>query len=341
MPRDLDDWELERTPQAPERAAGSGATGRPTRTGRPRVPPSETVDLEVAEDSAVTLGDDPRAPGASQDVPARGSRLFPVALAGVAVLAFVALAGIYFAFRPTPRTPPTAGALPAPAATPLPTPLPNPGQKPAEGGGAPVELPPLGQSDEFVRLAAAGLSAHPELTRWLAQASLVPTLAAVVTNIAAGESPRPHLGFLKPRTGFEARRRGARLTTDPSSFTGYDRFAEAVATIDASVAVAAYRTLQPLFEASYRDLGQPDGSFDNALERAIGTLLATPDVPDQTPLEPHATLFRYADPRLERLNAAQKQFLRLGPRNVKAVQAKLVEIREALARSAPPATTAP
>jgi hypothetical protein len=36
--------------------------------------------------------------------------------------------------------------------------------------------------------------------------------------------------------------------------------------------------------------------------------------------------FAYADPRLESLSPVQKQFLRMGPRNVQAVQAKLREI---------------
>ena len=49
-------------------------------------------------------------------------------------------------------------------------------------------------------------------------------------------------------------------------------------------------------------------------------------------LVPHAIGFRYADPRLEALTPAQKQFLRLGPRNVQKVSGKLREVRAALAR---------
>jgi len=36
--------------------------------------------------------------------------------------------------------------------------------------------------------------------------------------------------------------------------------------------------------------------------------------------------FAFADPRIESLSAAQKQFLRMGPRNVQTVQSKLREI---------------
>jgi hypothetical protein len=36
--------------------------------------------------------------------------------------------------------------------------------------------------------------------------------------------------------------------------------------------------------------------------------------------------YAYADPRLESLSPVQRQFLRMGPRNVQAVQSKLREI---------------
>ena len=56
-------------------------------------------------------------------------------------------------------------------------------------------------------------------------------------------------------------------------------------------------------------------------------------------LVPHATSFRYRDPRYEDLTPAQKQFLRMGPRNVKIIQGKLREIAAALAALAAPAET--
>ena len=41
-------------------------------------------------------------------------------------------------------------------------------------------------------------------------------------------------------------------------------------------------------------------------------------------------VYAYADPRLEGLSPAQKQLLRMGPENVKAIQAKLREIAAVL-----------
>ena len=67
----------------------------------------------------------------------------------------------------------------------------------------------------------------------------------------------------------------------------------------------------------------------------MAALLAVPVLPEDTALEPHATILRYADPSVEALTPAQKQFLRTGPRNVRLVQAKLRELQAALG-AAPP-----
>jgi hypothetical protein len=265
------------------------------------------------------------------DGPGGGRRLlFPATLALVAVVAVGLLAALYFLFR-NPAAP--AGtprpAASAPTASPIATATP-----PA------VPLPPLDESDAFVRERAGGLSAHPEVARWLGRTALVRTLTVVVVNVAHGETPRPHLEFLAPKQRFLAARRPGRLIVpDAAGFAGYDVFADAIASVDASTAAAAFQTLSPLFEAAYVDLGHPEGGFPAALHRSIRALLAVPVLGPDVELVPHAVGFRYADPRLEGLTPAQKQFLRIGPRNVRIVQAKLREMAAALAP--PEATPAP
>ena len=257
--------------------------------------------------------------------------LFPATLAAVAVLAIGLLAVLFFVFRhPAPKASPSPAPLasaPGPLAEASPTATPGP------------PLPALDESDDFVRQLAAGLSAHPELARWLARASLVRTLTAVVVNVADGETPRPHLEFLAPKQRFRAARRPARLIVpDPVGFAGYDLFGDALASVDATAAANGYKTLAPLFEAAYMDLGHPEGGFPAALDKAIRALLAVPVLRDDVELVPHAIGFRYADPKLEALTPAQKQFLRIGPRNVRHVQGKLREVQAALAS---PAASAP
>ena len=259
-----------------------------------------------------------------------GGLLFPVTLAAVAVVAIGLLGILFLVFRhpstsPSP-TPSAAAVMARPSVEASPTPSPA------------VPLPPLDDSDAFVRQIAAGLSAHPELARWLARTALVRTLTVVVVNVAAGETPRPHLEFLAPKQRFRAARRPARLLVpDPAGFAGYDLFGDGVASVDAVGAANAYRTLAPLFEAACVELGHPEGGFPAALDKAIRALLAVPVLRDDVELVPHAIGFRYADAKLEALTPAQKQFLRLGPRNVRLVQGKLKELAAALAQAAPAA----
>ena len=249
--------------------------------------------------------------------------LFPATLAIIAVVAVGLLAVVYVVFR-NPATPKATPRPAAPAAA-LPTAAPA------------VQLPPLDESDGFVRQTASGLSAHPELARWLGRTALVRTLTAVVVNVADGETPRPHLEFLAPKQRFRAARRPAQvIVPDPAGFAGYDVFGDVIASVDAAAAAAAYRTLAPLFEAAYVDLGHPEGGFPRALDKAMKALLAVPVLTPDVELVPHAIGFRYADPKLEGLTAAQKQFLRVGPRNVRLVQGKVRELAAALA---PPAAS--
>jgi hypothetical protein len=269
----------------------------------------------------------PHPPGPEPEPGGKGGRLlFPMTLAAVAVLAVGLLGVVFLVFRhpAAPRATPTPAPLVPRAAEALPPASPR------------VPLPTLDESDGIARRLAEGLSSNPALAEWLARRGLIRTLAAVVVNVADGEAPRPHLEFLAPKQRFRAQRRPARLIVpDPAGFAGYDLFGDAIASVDAAAAASAYRTLAPLFEAAYVELGHPEGGFDAALDRAIHALLAVPVLRDDVELVPHAIGFRYADARLEALTPAQKQFLRIGPRNVRLVQGKLRELAAALAPAAP------
>jgi len=261
--------------------------------------------------------------GYGHDEP-KGGIGFPAILVALAVLV-VALLGVLFLLFRQPGRPTPTPAPPPPVAQKAPTPTPA------------TTLPKLEDSDPFVRSLAGTLSSNPELTRWLAQTGLVRRLTAVVENVANGETPRPHLEFLAPKQRFKAARRpGRSIVPDQAGFKGYDVVADVVGSVDASVAAGAYRTLAPLFDAAYAELGHPEGGFSRGVDRAIAALTAVPVLREDVELVPHAIGFRYADPKLEGLSAAQKQFLRMGPRNVRIIQQKLRELQPALGAPAAP-----
>jgi len=270
-----------------------------------------------------STGPDEPPPPYRPDPEKKAGLLFPALLALAAIAAIGLLAVLYLAFRAPKEPEPTPTPLPITAPTPTPAP-----------SATPVVLPPLDQSDDLVRQLVTALSANPELGRWLAETHLIQTVTVVTVNVATGESPKPHLGFLAPKTRFVPKRIGRALVPDPASFAGYDVMADATASLDAGATAATYRTLEPLFEIAFKDFGMPEVRFRAMLDRAIANLLAVPIPGAEVELVPHATSFRYRDPRYEDLTPAQKQFLRMGPRNVKIIQGKLRAIAAALAAPA-------
>jgi hypothetical protein len=197
----------------------------------------------------------------------------------------------------------------------------------------PTTLPPLAESDGFVRELLARLSSHPQVAAWVGADGLVQRFTAAVVNVSAGESPAVHLRHLEPKDRLRVVTRGGRSVIDPDSYARFDGDADALASLDVAAVAPAYRLLSPLLEAAYRELGHPEGGFDGRVAAAVRTLLDVPVVDGDVPVRPVVRarlLYEYADPRLESLSPAQKQLLRVGPRNVRIVQAWLREVAEAL-----------
>ncbi|TNF70997.1 MAG: DUF3014 domain-containing protein [Acidobacteria bacterium] len=187
---------------------------------------------------------------------------------------------------------------------------------------APVDLPSLADSDEWMRAVVAQLSAHPELFAWLATDDLIRRFVVVVDNVAEGVSPRTHLEFLEPEKGFGTREAMSRVYVDDSAYQRYDKVADVIASVDVRGTANLYRSVKPLLQEAYRELGYPNKDFDEALLEAIDTLLRTPVVEGQIELVPKVSSFEFADPKLEQLSDAEKHFLRLGPDNLRKIQAK-------------------
>jgi hypothetical protein len=189
-----------------------------------------------------------------------------------------------------------------------------------------ITVPPLDESDALVRQLVSQLSTHPTVAAWLTTDKLIRNFAVVIENIADHASPAGHLRPVKPTAAFAVRSDGAGISIDPSSYHRYDTAADAFAAIDARSAARLYATLKPRISEALRDLGDPRGDADAMLRRAIVELLATPVVETRIPLKQTGVMYAFEDPALESLSAAQRQLLRMGPRNVRNVQQKLREI---------------
>ena len=246
---------------------------------------------------------------------AGAARRFPRALLVVFLVALAA-AGGYFLFRPAPQPAEPAETRKQVEVSRRDVPL----------GGEPeaIEVPPLDASDALVRELVTRLSSHPGVAAWLTTAGLIRNFTVVVANIAEARTPAVHLGTLRPASRFQVVQRADGLYIDPRSYERFDRVAAAAASIDPAGASRLYATLKPRIEEAYRELGILDTSFDQTLERAIVMLLRTPVAPESPRLTPRKGVgYDFANPALERLTPAQKQFLRMGPGNVQRVQTTL------------------
>jgi len=249
--------------------------------------------------------------------PPSGRTLWPYAVG----LLVIVLGVVAYLLLSDGEPPPPTVAAPPPAAA----------EEPAvEPAAMTLELPPLGASDDWLRRVVAEVSTHPDLVRWLVSDDLVRRFTAAVDNVARGESPRPHLGFLSPARRFAVVERDGAIYPDPRSYERYNRLTEVVDSLDTVGAAELYRQLRPLLQEGYADLGYPNRDFDDVLARAIRHLLATPLSAGDSQLEPGIESYTFRDSRIESLSPAQKHLLRTGPDNAAVILDKLREIADLL-----------
>jgi hypothetical protein len=200
---------------------------------------------------------------------------------------------------------------------------------PLGAAATPIALPPLDQTDSLVRDLVRQLTAHPSIAAWLATDGLLRNFTVVVSNVADGSTPARQLQAVRPKGSFLVVERGGQLFIDPNSYRRYDPMAAAAESVDPAAVATLYSTLKPRIEDAYAELGART-PFDRTLERALVSLLETPVVDGPVRVEPRGIGYRFDNPRLEGLSAAQKQLLRTGPENVRRIKAALRAIALAL-----------
>lgn len=270
------------------------------------------------------------------------------------VVLLVLLVGGFLGWRwweernaPPPPAPSAMAPAPDDAVPPVPPPLVSlePQNKVDAIAEPDAQLPSLADSDTYVRNVLQGLLGGG-VARFLQIDGFVNRVVATVDALPR-EHAAPQVWPVRPTGGrivLEGEGRMQTLSTKNSArYTPFVRFVES---IDASAAAGVYARLYPLFQKSYEELGYPGRYFNDRLVAVIDHLLATPkpehpiairvvevhgSVPDERPW----VRYEFADPRLESLSAGQKLLIRMGPENAQRMQAKLRELRAAVATAVP------
>jgi len=203
--------------------------------------------------------------------------------------------------------------------------IPKPSSEPAKEPltAARVALP---DSDDWVRKKTRELSPDTGWNAWLMHKNLIRRLTAAVVNISEGKSPRKHLSFLGSQKPFSALKKDGKFLVDHQSYNRYNLVADVFSSVDAAKAVELFKEFKPFFQEAYRELGYPQGEFQEVLTHALKELLAVPVVEGEVHIKEAILSYWIVDDMLEDLSEAQKNLLRMGPQNTRKIQKKLREM---------------
>jgi len=259
----------------------------------------------------------------------------------IVVVVIVAIAfGALIWWKHSDSTEPATTPLPAQQSTPgaqEQPPVPEPAPE-VEASQAPeTPLPELDDADATVRsevLAASGTSGSDTtstLATWLGQDDLLHRFAALANNAAKGEYPWRQLGFLAPAERLPVIvDDDGRIELDPKGYARFDRFVDTVTSVPPPAAAALAKRYSPLIAQALGELGEGETDAIATMRAGIDEALATPVLEGPVELVQPKVFYQYADPEVEGLPPLQKQLLRMGPENVKRLQAYLTEVKAAL-----------
>lgn len=271
-----------------------------------------------------------------------------LALAGVATIAVI-LGGIAFFMQtgddaPAETTPlvtvepspsPTAGIqypinTPTPAPTPSKQPQPiSPSQAP-RSTPTPVSLPPLDQSDAVLLQDAKPLFGSRGLPEFLIPDALIEHLVVTVENLD-GNPIRMSYRPTKHVPGQPASRRTngdeAVIYLTEANTRRYTPYVDALDRLNPAQTARLYQRYYPLFQQAYKNLGYPNGYFNDRLVAIIDHLLATPTVEYPIQVVQPKVLYEFADPALEDLSWGQKTLIRTGPSHMATIKRFLKAFR--------------
>jgi hypothetical protein len=193
-----------------------------------------------------------------------------------------------------------------------------------------IDLPPLDASDTLIRDAVALLSSHPLVSRLVVGSSgLARAVTVAVVQIGDGRTPIDQFAPIRPADRLTIVGTGTgRL--DPASYHRWDAASAALTSIDPAKLAQLYVNVKPLIDQAYRELGYPNGDFDEAIVRAIKTLDDTPQPAADPLLSRNRGYYEHEDPALKALLPVQKQLLLMGPDNRRRLMAWLRHVASAL-----------
>ncbi len=202
---------------------------------------------------------------------------------------------------------------------------------------APTEtVPALNDSDPAMQEALTGLFGKKRLAKYFYLDGVVRRIVATIDNLPR-KTVAQRLMPVKPVPGMFAVGKDAdeALVVAAKNAARYVPYVRIMQAVDARKLVALYVELYPLFQQAYKELGYPNGYFNDRLIEAIDDMLEAPGIDGPIKLLQPKVLYEFADPALEARSAGQKIVMRMGSENAARVKEKLREIRREVTLRAP------
>lgn len=199
-------------------------------------------------------------------------------------------------------------------------------------GILPGALPELDRSDQAVHAVVEFLVKNPRLAELVVSRELIRRFVITVDGLGGRAVPLTHLPVTPPEGRFLIEQQGERIVINPRNYERYGRHVALLDQLDSAMLAEAYIHFYPLFQQAYRELGYPQGFFNDRLIAVIDEILATPEATDPVRLEQPLVFYVYGDPNIEALSAGQRLLIRMGADNAVAVKRKLRDLRQQLVR---------
>lgn len=233
-------------------------------------------------------------------------------------------------------------APPAPPVTPESEPVPETvieAVEPEEAEERP--LPVLAESDPVVLESLDQLVGESAVSQFVVPDNVISRVVATIDMLGGRQVPAVVQAIEGPESSFavtvndrpESIIRNEegdpipQFIIDPANYQRYTPYVEALEAADPGALIDSYQQLYPLFQEAFRQMGYPDGDFNERLIAVIDDLLATPVITGPVNVIKPEAYFLYADPDLESRSAGQKILMRMGNENATRVKTVLSEIR--------------
>ena len=195
-----------------------------------------------------------------------------------------------------------------------------------------AKLPPIDNSDEFIRDRMLVMKHAAELEQWLSSDDLVRRSASYVDGLARGITLHKVLPLTAPEGSFATHTEGEIIWLNAGNYERYDTAVEVIASLNMQSLAQMFHFTRPLLESAFAEMGYQPRQMDGIILQALDNILATPIIVEPIQLKRESVAYKFTDPNLEGLLPLQKQLLRAGPANTQRIQEQTLALQEALLR---------